>query len=69
MKTLKDFVGQNARPQADMCKGWLIQEGLVFISQYLREADASLLHPFSISHFAPMLEVKDGDGPAIVPRG
>jgi hypothetical protein len=32
MKTLKDFVRQNARPEGSMCEGWLIQEGLVFIS-------------------------------------
>jgi hypothetical protein len=59
----------NARPEFNMCEGWLIQEGLVFISQYLHEADSSLPHPFSISHFASMLEVKDRDGPTIVPQG
>jgi hypothetical protein len=42
---------------------------LVFISQYLHEADSTLPHPFSISHFASLLEVKDGDGPTIVPQG
>jgi hypothetical protein len=69
MKTLKDFVRQNAKLEGSMCERWLIQEGLVFISQYLHEADSSLPHPFSISHSTSILEVKDGDGPTIVPQG
>jgi hypothetical protein len=62
MKTFKDFVRQNARPEGNMCEGWLIQEGLVFILQYVHEADSLLPHPFSISRSASILEVKDEDG-------
>ena len=50
MKTLKDFVRQNARPEGSMSEGWLIQEGLVFISQYLDRVDPELVHSFSIGH-------------------
>jgi hypothetical protein len=42
---------------------------LVFISQYLHEANSSLPHPFSINHFASLLEVKDRDRITIVPQG
>ena len=34
MKILNDFVRQNAKPKGSMSEGRLIQEGLVFISQY-----------------------------------
>ena len=50
MKTLKDFVRQNAKPEGSMSEGWLIQEGLVFISQYLHETDPSLTHMLSLSN-------------------
>ena len=39
MKTLKDFVRQNARVEGSMTEEWLIQEGIVFISQYLHHID------------------------------
>ena len=32
-----------------MSEGWLVQEALIFISQYLHEVDSSRPHSFSIS--------------------
>jgi hypothetical protein len=69
MKTLKAFVIQNARPEGSMSEGWLIQEGIVFISQYLHQADSSLPHPFSIRHSLSAIDVREEDGPTIVPQG
>jgi hypothetical protein len=69
MKTLKDFVTQNAWPEGSMSKGWLIQEGIVFISQYLHQAASSLPHPFSIRHSMSAMDVREEDGPTIVPQG
>lgn len=42
MKTLKDFVRQSARPKGSMAEGWLIQESLVYISEFLGQVDSSL---------------------------
>jgi hypothetical protein len=69
MKTLKDFVRQNARPEGGMSEGWLIQERIVFILQYLHQADSSLNHPFSIRHSLSAMDVRKEDGPTIVPQG
>lgn len=35
MKTLKGFVRQRARPEGSMAEGWLVQESLVYISEFL----------------------------------
>ena len=35
MKTLKDFVMQSARPKGSMVEGWLIQDPLVYFSEFL----------------------------------
>jgi hypothetical protein len=48
MKMLKDFVRQNARVEGSMAEGWLIQEGIVFISQYLHQIDSLQQHTLSI---------------------
>ena len=48
MKTLKDFVRQNARVEGSMAEGWLIREGIVFISQYLHHIDPLQQHTFSV---------------------
>jgi hypothetical protein len=69
MKRLKDFVRQNAQLEGSMSEGWLIQEGLIFITQYLHEADSSLAHPFSIRHSMSVMDLKVQDGPTIVPQG
>ena len=42
MKTLKDFVRQSIRPERSMAKGWLIQESLVYISEFLGQVANSL---------------------------
>ena len=63
MKTLKDFVRQNAKPEGSMSEGWLIQEGLVFISQYLHDADPSLTHMLSLSN------LQDVKMESVVPQG
>jgi hypothetical protein len=63
MKTLKDFVRQNARPEGSMSEGWLIQEGIVFISHYLHQGDSSLPHPFSLRHSLSVMDVREEDGP------
>ena len=42
MKTLKDFVRKNARPEGSMAEGWLVQSSLVHISEYLTKVDPSL---------------------------
>ena len=64
MKTLKDFVRQNARPEGSMSEGWLIQEGLVFISQYLDRVDPDLVHSFSIGQTLRKREEND-----VLPQG
>jgi hypothetical protein len=69
MKTLKDFVRQTARPEGSMSEGWLIQEGIVFISQYLHQADSLLPHPFSIQPSLSAMDVREEDGPTIIPQG
>ena len=35
MKTLKGFVRQRARPEGSMAMGWLVQESLVHITEFL----------------------------------
>ena len=42
MKTLKGFVRQNVRPAGSMAEGWLIQESLVHIYEFLIQVDRSL---------------------------
>ena len=42
-----------------MSEGWLIQEGLVFMSQYLDRVDPELVHSFSIGHTLRMREEND----------
>lgn len=69
IKTLKDFVRQNARLECSMSEGWLNQEILVFIAQYLYDADSSLLHPFSITNSKFGLDVRVQDGPIVVHQG
>lgn len=39
MKTLKDFVRQKARPEASMAEGWLVQESLVHVAEFLGRND------------------------------
>jgi hypothetical protein len=60
MKTLKDFVGENAWPKGNMSEGWLIQEGIVFFSL--------LPHPLSIQHSLSTMDVRE-DGLTVVPQG
>jgi hypothetical protein len=69
MKMLKDFVRQNARPEGSMSEGWLIQEGIVFISQYLHQAYSLLPHPFSIQHSLSAMDVRQEDGSTVIPQG
>jgi hypothetical protein len=52
-----------------MCEGWLIQEGMVFMSQYLHEANSSLPQPVSISHSISVIDLKVIDGPTILSQG
>lgn len=42
MKTLKGFVRQRARPEGSMAEGWLVQESLVYISEFLGKSDESM---------------------------
>lgn len=42
MKTLKSFVRQRARPEGSMAEGWLVQESLVYISEFLGKKEDSL---------------------------
>ena len=42
LKTLKDFVRQQAYPEASMAESWLVQEAFVYVSQYLFTIDSSL---------------------------
>ena len=35
MKTLKGFVRQRARPEASMVEGWLVQESMAHIVEFL----------------------------------
>ena len=42
MKTLKSFVRQKARPEGSMAEGWLVQESLVFITEYLSSVDPEM---------------------------
>ena len=39
MKTLKSFVRQRARPKGSMVEGWLVQESIVYISEFLGRRD------------------------------
>lgn len=39
MKTLKGFVRQRARPEGSMAEGWLVQESLVYIAEWITEID------------------------------
>lgn len=42
MKTLKGFVRQRARPEGSMAEGWLIQESLVYITEFLSSANPEM---------------------------
>ena len=42
MKTLKSFVHQKAHPEGSMAEGWLVQESLVFIIEYLSSVDPEM---------------------------
>ena len=42
MKTLKGFVRQRARLEESMSEGWLIQEPLVYITEYLSSLDLEI---------------------------
>ena len=42
MKTLKGFVRQRARPEGSMAEGWLVQESLVFITEFLISYDPEM---------------------------
>ena len=39
MKTLKGFVRQKARPEGSMAEGWIVQESLVYIAEWIAEFD------------------------------
>ncbi|MCO5609400.1 hypothetical protein L7F22_063626 [Adiantum nelumboides] len=39
MKTLKGFVRQKARPEGSMAEGWIVQESLVYITEWIVEFD------------------------------
>ena len=39
MKTLKGFVRQRARPKASMAEGWLAQESMAHIAEFLGRND------------------------------
>ncbi|MCO5574600.1 hypothetical protein L7F22_028388 [Adiantum nelumboides] len=39
MKTLKGFVRQKARPEGSMAEGWIVQESLVYITEWIAEFD------------------------------
>ena len=69
MRTLKDFVRQQARLEGSLSEEWLIQEGIVFISQYLHQENSLLPHPFSIRHSLLEMDVRENDGPNVVPEG
>ena len=45
MKTLKGFVQPRAHPKGSMAKGWLVQESLVYIADWISnfEKDSCLL--------------------------
>ena len=47
MKTLKGFVHQRARPEDSMAEGWLVQESLVFIAEFLGMSDPKMSHLWS----------------------
>ena len=42
MKTQKGFVRQRARPEGSMAEGWLVQESLVFITEFLGMSDPEM---------------------------
>lgn len=42
MKTLKGFVRQRARPEGSMAMGWLVQESLVHITEFLVTVDPDM---------------------------
>ena len=42
MKTLKGFVRQRACPEGSMAMGWLIQESLFYITEYLSTSNLEL---------------------------
>lgn len=42
MKTLKGFVRQRARPEGSMAEGWLVQESLVLITEFLGSSDPEM---------------------------
>ena len=42
MKTLKGFVRQRARPEGSMAEGWLVQESLVFITEFVGMSDPEM---------------------------
>ena len=39
MKMLKGFVRQRARPEGSMAEGWIVQESLVYIAEWIAEFD------------------------------
>ena len=63
MKTLKGFVRQRARPEGSMAEGWLVQESLVFISEFLSSADPDIPRLWSPDTNARLLgEEPQGQG-------
>ena len=42
MKTLKGFVHQTSCPKGSMAMGWLVQESLVYITEYLSTSNPKL---------------------------
>lgn len=42
MKTLKGFVRQRAQPEGNMAMGWLVQESLVYITEFLSTFDPDM---------------------------
>lgn len=42
MKTLKGFVRQRARPEGSMAEGWLVQESMVYITEFLAHTNPSV---------------------------
>ena len=42
MKTLKSFVRQRAQPEGSMAEGWLVQESIVYISEFPGRRDVPM---------------------------
>jgi hypothetical protein len=62
MKTLKDYVRNMARPKASMAEGYLKEECLGFVTEYLQSFDVAQRRVWDAEEYGNVEEVLEGVG-------